>query len=968
MKKLFYVIPIITLAFFLFTAQSDNNKVSMNQIDGPRLPVYIPGSPAGIVPVQHDVPMNSVTRYLMSPAGVFAVASSYRPFPTTATQSECEAYSNPNVPGKLIVGWNSYYPSFYGTGFAMTTNGGNNWTGNNTLPGIGTNSGDPSEAINSSGYIFMNAIGTGSGAANMTSRSTDNGVTWGPYVTTFLTTYMADKNHITIDDKATSPYYNNLYVGFSDFGVSSTATPIRFCKSTDGGVTYSNAIVTGPMSGYFSQGVNINTGPNGEVYMIYCTGQQGSPYTGRYVGFGKSTNGGANWIQVENKIPISGIRGTLKTTGIRCNDFPWMAVDKTGGPNNGNIYVAWNQKNQAPAGTDPDICFSKSTDGGSNFSAPIRINDDPINNGRDQWMPSICVDQYGGVNIIFYDSRNGSINDTTEAYVARSIDGGNTFTNILVSDHRFKPKPISGLAGGYQGDYIGIASVGNKVFPFWADDYTGAYQVWTAPIDLGPAIDHTPLTNTEQTTGTRTVNCIITPAGQPIVASLTKLFVAKNSTNFSDSTLLTNSGGNNWQGTITLSGPATYRYYIRTVDNTNRIAFAPGNAPAGYYSFQAMPDTVKPVITHTPLLDCPKLAWPSTVTASVTDNIGLDSVWVNWKKNYNGTQKRFKLLHTTGSTYQAAFNSTQAEVNYNDTIFYKVIAQDISSNHNRDSTSQYNFKILSQTTACIGIGTVECTNYPFNTYWYGNRTQVLYLASEIMANQGSAGSISKIGFNVSTMPGQTMSGFNINLQNTTNTTISGFTTGGWTNVYSGTYMPAGTGWQYVTLSTPYIWNGTSNLLVEICFGNTSFTTAGGVLGTTLAGMTYAEYHDISTACTTFLAPTSYATRPDACFVINTIVGVNNNTSTIPEIYTLNQNYPNPFNPVTQIKYGIPKQGLVTMKVYDVLGREITKLVNEVKTPGSYIVDFDGSNLSSGVYFYKLESNGFIDVKKMMLIK
>jgi hypothetical protein len=100
-----------------------------------------------------------------------------------------------------------------------------------------------------------------------------------------------------------------------------------------------------------------------------------------------------------------------------------------------------------------------------------------------------------------------------------------------------------------------------------------------------------------------------------------------------------------------------------------------------------------------------------------------------------------------------------------------------------------------------------------------------------------------------------------------------------------------------------------------------------------------------------------------------VVGVNNNnTSTIPEIYTLNQNYPNPFNPVTQIKYGIPKQGLVTMKIYDVLGREITKLVNEVKTPGSYIVDFDGSNLSSGVYFYKLEVNGFNDVKRMMLIK
>ena len=103
-------------------------------------------------------------------------------------------------------------------------------------------------------------------------------------------------------------------------------------------------------------------------------------------------------------------------------------------------------------------------------------------------------------------------------------------------------------------------------------------------------------------------------------------------------------------------------------------------------------------------------------------------------------------------------------------------------------------------------------------------------------------------------------------------------------------------------------------------------------------------------------------------VINALVGVQNYGNTVPNNYSLSQNYPNPFNPVTQIKFDIAKQGFVTLKIYDVLGREMSKLVSEVKSPGSYIVDFDGTKLSSGVYFYKLESGTFNDVKRMVLIK
>ena len=85
-------------------------------------------------------------------------------------------------------------------------------------------------------------------------------------------------------------------------------------------------------------------------------------------------------------------------------------------------------------------------------------------------------------------------------------------------------------------------------------------------------------------------------------------------------------------------------------------------------------------------------------------------------------------------------------------------------------------------------------------------------------------------------------------------------------------------------------------------------------------------------------------------------------------YELFQNYPNPFNPNTKINFALPKQGLVTLKIYDITGREIKTLVNEVKQAGYYTVDFNGSHLSSGVYFYKIQSGDFSSVKRMVLIK
>ena len=96
-----------------------------------------------------------------------------------------------------------------------------------------------------------------------------------------------------------------------------------------------------------------------------------------------------------------------------------------------------------------------------------------------------------------------------------------------------------------------------------------------------------------------------------------------------------------------------------------------------------------------------------------------------------------------------------------------------------------------------------------------------------------------------------------------------------------------------------------------------------------------------------------------------ILGNGNNT---PSDFVLTQNYPNPFNPSTTIEYSVPRNAFVSVKVYDVMGKEIAVLVNGQKTAGNYIVQFDGSNINSGIYFYTLETDGFKTTKKMLLIK
>ena len=99
-----------------------------------------------------------------------------------------------------------------------------------------------------------------------------------------------------------------------------------------------------------------------------------------------------------------------------------------------------------------------------------------------------------------------------------------------------------------------------------------------------------------------------------------------------------------------------------------------------------------------------------------------------------------------------------------------------------------------------------------------------------------------------------------------------------------------------------------------------------------------------------------------------ITDVDDNHSRLPNFYNIYQNYPNPFNPTTKIRFDIPKQTWVKLSIYDILGREVSVLVDKGMYPGSYEITFDGSKLTSGIYFYRLQTGGFVKTKKLIMIK
>jgi len=428
--------------------------------------------------------------------GTLSFSPDLRIHPTTnTTQSEMSIAVHPSNPNIILVGANtSDYPvtTIYGTGWYISADGGYTWRGSD-IPPTGYNHGDPAAAIDINGFFYIGSIASDFGQGII--RSIDGGLTWEYFtVSSPPASGILDKNHLHVDNSISSPYKGYLYVGWTNFGKPSPY-PIEITKSTDHGNSWSQPVVVSNglqvNSSGFHQGVNIQTGPNGEVYVVWAV-YTSWPDVERKIGFNKSFNGGETWEGAKAIIEdIKGIRtSAFGPYGIRANSFPSMAVDNSNGPYRGRIYVTWTNVGVPGENLgDPDIYLIHSDDNGVTWSSPIRVNDDPINNGAYQWFPWVAVDQHTGVvYVIFYDGRNFIGDNKAEIYVAYSTNGGFTFTNICVSDETFVVGPLPGFKYNYNGDYIGIASFKGQVYPVWNSQMPeDNSQAWISPFSTGIA-------------------------------------------------------------------------------------------------------------------------------------------------------------------------------------------------------------------------------------------------------------------------------------------------------------------------------------------------------------------------------------------------------------------------------------------------------------------------------------------------
>ncbi|MCI0715771.1 MAG: T9SS type A sorting domain-containing protein [Chlorobi bacterium] len=778
---------------------------------------------------------NTTTRVVNQNGQYFVLPPNVRPFPDAATQSEVDADNMAGNTQVMYCSWNSWLsPTFFGCGFAYTNNGGTSWTGARST--FSPNSGDPGPIIWPAGSSWPGRLGLS--VIQGFGHSDNGGSTW-----TFDQNYSGgssfDKNLSDVDDISGSPFFGRAYTVWTYFSTNR----IYISYSTNGGVNWTVGVPISPVpvSGHHHQGCDVEVGPGGVVYVVWANClTNGQNSTEDFLGFAKSTDGGVTWTGVtDNAVDINGIRTSNLFNGIRANGFPRIAVDHTGGSRNGWIYVTLAEKNIAPATDVADVTLCRSTNGGTSWTH-TRVNQDAPANGKFQYFPDVDVASDGSVCISYYDQRN-TTSPVTEYWLSRSLDGGNTWTDVAASDHTFTPAPIPGLAGGYQGDYTGITTAAGKVWPFWADNSSGVYQVWTVGITIGPP-----------------------PANDVIVGpflSFPSMFVAGTAYNIRSR--VTN-GGTNGQTNLPM------RFIINgVVTATNTIPSLPPSA--------------------------------------------IDSTTFSWTPSVQGTY-----------TLKIASGAPVDENRLNDTVTatVQVLPQGTINSQTQLCRNGLNIVIPALGNAAPDSIVVNIAN-AFNVVDVNVRldTVIHTWVSDLAFNlrRGAA--------NVTFVSGVGGSGDNFIQCKLDDSAATPITSG--SAPFTGTWRPTSP----LTPLNGQPVNGSWVLQIsDLVAGDSGFLRAWCIQ------VTY-----------------------------QTLVG-GIQTTEIPNYYSLSQNYPNPFNPSTTIRFSVPKNTNVTLKVYDVLGKEVAVLVNELKQAGFHTVDFDASHLASGIYFYKIEAGDFNSVKKMILVK
>jgi hypothetical protein len=300
--------------------------------------------------------------------------------------------------------------------------------------------------------------------------SDDGGLTYEPAVTLIdhvnSIVPFEDKPYPGVDLAPDSPYRGSVYLAWTRFTRYGSDSPddssfIYLVSSHDGGRSFSRPLRL-PAGGGDAldgddtvEGAVPAAGPDGTVYMAW-SGPRG-------IEFSRSPDGGSTWTPARTVLDQPG-GWDIEIAGLgRANGMPVTAVDVSNSPDRGTVYINWaDLRNNGGRDGDADIFISRSSDGGETWSEPLRVNQDPLGNGRDQFFTWMSVDPVdGSVNIVYYDRREGD-GSGVHVYLARSVDGGRSFTEHKISAEPFEPNPNL-----FFGDYNGISAYGGRVACLW---------------------------------------------------------------------------------------------------------------------------------------------------------------------------------------------------------------------------------------------------------------------------------------------------------------------------------------------------------------------------------------------------------------------------------------------------------------------------------------------------------------------
>jgi hypothetical protein len=841
----------------------------------------------------------------------------------------------------VLIGFNdsgSFFSGGHFTGFAYSTDGGATFTDGGTLPASSLDDyGDPVFARNeSTGRIYFSTLST---SPIQVFRSDNNGLTWMAPVNGTPGGSNEDKQWITVDNFGGSGN-GNVYLISRRF----SGTPgIYMFRSTDNGNTF------GPNGGVsiFSggQGAFVVVGPDHSVYAFYYDGSS-SIRVRKSTDFGVTFSSAVTVVSgliggTNGDLGLTGLRqGTATYSGFRSNEFPHVAVNP-----NGDIYVTF--ANKGTGSDKADIFMVMSTNGGTTWTSPTKVNDDATT--TDQWQPTIAVTPDGeNIGIFYYSRQEDPANNNLFKYYGRTgTISGSTISfapSFAISDVASLPEfgrdsPVNTV---YMGDYDHAVATPTGFHVVWSDcrdNLPGGAprkdpNVYYEFIPVGPPCPVGLASNPNPSNGSTGVSINLPQLSWTNGTGATSIEVFFNGVSVYNGTPI---------NSYNIPAPLVYNTtYSWRVDGSNGSCITYGSS----WTFTTMQD---PNLVIDTINVYPQNAsyWTGTTTSAAKTEVSI-----------------IRIVSNGGEQAWAKFDVSSIPVG-------ATITQ-ISANWYIQSENCPYFEINA-----LPIDPVAATPSALYSAIQNGAQYYLYNTcpdpgweSEVLggtANADLAASLTNGWFAISFFEYETLTNYT-------------FTADGWaqTNrpylqvIYEFVVPVELTSFTATSQNNEVqlIWTtatetNNQGFQVERMNSVGSFDQIGYVagFGTTTEPKSY-SFTDSK------LETGNYTYRLkqidfDGSYEYSDEINVD---VEIPLVYALDQNYPNPFNPSTTIGYSIAEDGFVKLTIFNMLGEEIATLVNTQQKAGKYEINFNASNLASGVYVYKIDAANFTSSKKLMLMK